>query len=85
MVAVAVRDHDIFDVAGVEAQLPDVLDHEIEGVDITGVDEDETVTGVDEVGGGGMRAHKIEIAEDSAGLDVAQLRLFFVHYVSPCL
>jgi hypothetical protein len=62
VIEVPVGVDDVLDILGIKAQLMDVLDHQIQAQGIAGIDEDQSVAGIDEVGAGGLGAAEIKVA-----------------------
>ena len=63
--------NEVFDVPGVKAQLTDVVQNQIQGLGVAGVQQDQTVPGVDQVVGYVFGAYEVQVAPHTEGGNIA--------------
>jgi hypothetical protein len=79
VVIVGMGDDDILNILGFETQLPDVIEDQVKTLIVTGVDDDQTVTGVDQMGAYCPDTDKIEVTEHFCGLNIIFPNIFCEH------
>ena len=75
MIVVIVGEDGVLDIPGVKAQPINGINDHVEGVDVTAVNEHQTVTGIDQMAALLECAHIVKIVGNLEGVHSAQPRL----------
>lgn len=73
VIRMGVGHDDIFQVLGIEAQLPDVVDQAGHAAGAWSIQQDQSLPGIDQVGGAPEISHKVQIAPDLKGRAIHQI------------